>query len=99
MLPMPPCRPATIDATDFPSICKLAAAHRKTVSVFDLETTTLPAFKGFGITEIALLNIEPNGTATTVTSLVNPERTISKKIIELTGITNEDVRGKPTWVV
>ena len=95
-----PYKPTPIDATDFSSICELAATHRKTVSVFDLETTTfIPTVKWFGITEIALLNIDPDGTASTLTSLVNPERTIPKKVIELTGITNEDVRGKPTWAV
>ena len=100
MPPAPPCKLIPIDTTDFPFICELAAAHRKTVSVFDLETTTyIPTVKWFGITEIALLNIDPDGTARTLTSLVNPERTIPKKVIELTGITNEDVRGKPTWAV
>ena len=98
-MPIPPCSSNRFDARDIPLICELAINHRKTVSIFDLETTTLPSFKGFGITEIALLNVEPDGTASTLNALVDPERRISKKIIELTGITNEDVRGQPTWAV
>ncbi|MDU5504108.1 MAG: PolC-type DNA polymerase III [Anaerococcus vaginalis] len=62
--------------------------------VFDLETTGLFKYSD-KITEIGAVKIE-NGEITEVfNELVNPERMIPQKVVELTGITNEMVMDKP----
>ncbi len=77
-----------------------AWAHRRNqpVTIFDLEATTfVPHVKWFGITEIGMLTILPTGKFETTSAFVDPERNIPPKVRELTGITNEDVKGQPTW--
>ena len=95
---MSPSNQVETDAAAFPVLAKFAASRQKTVTVFDLESTTnIPYVKWFGIIEIGLLHIFPNGRASTVRSFVNPERRISAKATDITGITNDDVRAQPTW--
>ncbi|MEQ1897458.1 MAG: 3'-5' exonuclease [Vicinamibacterales bacterium] len=83
-----------------PRLQAVAAARGQVVTVLDLETTEKsPAFANFGITEVAMLHVYPDGRVTTITALVNPERSIPIDATALTGIRECDVQGKPAWVV
>ncbi len=67
----------------------------QTFVVFDIETT------GFSntndkITEIGAVKIENFKIVDRFSELINPEKDISYKIQELTGITNELIKDKPT---
>lgn len=63
--------------------------------VFDIETT------GFSkifdrITEIGAVKVENNKIVEVYNQLVNPEKAIPEKVVELTGITNDLVKDEPT---
>ncbi len=67
----------------------------QTFIVFDIETT------GFSntndkITEIGAIKIKDNRVIDRFSELINPKKDISYKIQELTGITNDMVKDKPT---
>lgn len=62
--------------------------------VFDIETTGLSP-KNDAITEIGAVKILDGKVVDTFSQLINPDRPIPENIIELTGITNEMVIGKP----
>lgn len=66
------------------------------VTVFDLETTGLSPSYGDRITEIGAIKLCGNKLCGVFQTLVNPERNIPEKIVEITGITNEMVADKPT---
>ena len=66
------------------------------VTVFDLETTGLSPSYGDRITEIGAVKLSGNKLCGVFQTLVNPERKIPDKIVEITGITNEMVCDKPT---
>ena len=94
----PQCESLLVEPDSIHHLSAWAARRNQPVTVFDVEATTFtPAVKSFGITEVALLHIYPDGTAWTRSALVNPERNIPKAVRELTGITNEAVRGQRTW--
>ena len=77
---------------------KLSKKLNRPITIFDLETTTNnPYVKWMGITELGFITLYPDGNTKQTSALVNPERNIPPKVRELTGITNDDVRGKPTW--
>jgi len=96
----PPCESVPVSADSIPRLCVWAAKRSSPITVFDIETTTfVPSVPWFGITEIALLSVYPNGTASTCSALVDPERKVPKGARELTKITTDDVRGQPTWKV
>ncbi len=63
--------------------------------VFDLETTGLSS-NNDGITEIAGVKIRAGEIIDRYSTLVNPEKNISEKITEITGITNAMVRNQRT---
>ena len=63
--------------------------------VFDIETTGL-SNQYDRITEIGAVKIENGQMKEVFSQLINPEKTIPRKIESLTGITNEMVQTKPT---
>ena len=70
--------------------------QNRNVTVFDLETTGLSPTYGDRITEIGAIKLCGNKLCGVFQTLVNPERNIPDKIVEITGITNEMVCDKPT---
>ncbi len=63
--------------------------------VFDIETTGLSSSQD-RITEIGAVKISDGKIVDSFSRLINPERKLSAKIIELTGITDEMLSDKPT---
>ncbi len=68
----------------------------KPLVVFDLETTGLDLVKA-RIIQISYIKIQPNGTEERDNKLINPEEPIPPFITQLTGVTDEDVKDKPTF--
>lgn len=68
----------------------------KPLVVFDLETTGLDIVKD-RIIQISLIKIYPDGTEKRANLFVNPEKPIPPEVAELTGISNDDVKDKPTF--
>ena len=68
----------------------------KPLVIFDLETTGLDLVKD-RIIQISYIKVSPNGDEERGDELVNPERPIEPIITQLTGISNEDVKDKPTF--
>lgn len=68
----------------------------KPLVVFDLETTGL-AISIDRIIEIAYLKIMPNGVTFKGEMLLNPEMEIPSEATAIHGISNDDVKGKPTF--
>lgn len=65
--------------------------------VIDIEVTSLSPNKGGRIIEVAGVKIEGGRITETFSQLVNPEQKIYQKTIQLTGITNEMLEGKPVY--
>lgn len=63
----------------------------------DIETTTLSPAKGGRIIEVAGVKVKNGEIVDTYSQLINPEQKIYRKTIELTGITNEMLEGKPVY--
>lgn len=68
----------------------------KPLVVFDLETTGLDLVKD-RIIQISYIKVSPDGQEKRVNYIVNPEMSIRPEIAQLTGITNESVKGQPTF--
>jgi DNA polymerase-3 subunit alpha (Gram-positive type) len=66
-----------------------------TFVVFDIETTGL-SFSNDRITEIGAVKVEKGAIVDRFSALVDPERPLSQEIIELTGLTDEMLKGQPT---
>jgi DNA polymerase III subunit epsilon len=66
------------------------------LAVFDLETTGVDV-KQDRIVQIAVIRIEPDGSRTTLESLVNPQMPIPPGATAVHGITDDDVRDQPTF--
>lgn len=64
--------------------------------VIDIETTGLSPDKGGRIIEIAAVRVLQGKIADTFHTLVNPQLRIPAKITGMTGITDQDVKDKPT---
>lgn len=68
----------------------------KPIVIFDLETTGLDLVKD-RIIQISYIKVYPDGKEERGNELINPEKPIDPMISQLTGITNEDVKDKPTF--
>ena len=68
----------------------------KPLVVFDLETTGLDLVKD-RIVQISFIKVYPEGKEERGNYLVNPECSIPSFITELTGISDDDVKDKPTF--
>ena len=68
----------------------------KPLVIFDLETTGLDLVKD-RVIQISYIKVYPNGHEERGDELVNPEKPIPKEVVGLTGISNEDVKDKPTF--
>ncbi len=69
---------------------------KKPLVIFDLETTGLDIVKD-RIIQLSYIKVFPDGREDRVNHIVNPERLIPQEVIDLTGISNDDVVGKPTF--
>jgi len=68
----------------------------KPLVIFDLETTGLDLVKD-RIIQISYIKVYPDGREERGNELVNPEKPIEPIITQLTGISDEDVKDKPTF--
>ena len=68
----------------------------KPLVIFDLETTGLDLVKD-RVIQISYIKVHPDGREERGNELVNPEKPIEPMITKLTGISNEDVKDKPTF--
>jgi len=82
---------------EVPRLKQIASLCHKTITFYDLETTTFLGVPTFGITEVAALHIHPTGEITQQFALVNPENPISEKASAITGITDDMVVNQPNW--
>lgn len=64
--------------------------------VFDIETTGLDFIRD-RIIQISYIKVSPDGTEERENLFVNPEKPIPHEVVELTGITNDDVKDAPTF--
>ena len=69
---------------------------KKPLVIFDLETTGLDLVKD-RIIQISYIKVSPNGEEDRGNDIINPEKPIDPFITQLTGISNEDVKDKPTF--
>ncbi len=69
---------------------------QKPLVIFDLETTGLDMVKD-RIIQISYIKVFPDGKEIRGDELINPEKVIPDIVVQLTGITNEDVKDKPTF--
>lgn len=69
---------------------------KKPLVIFDLETTGLDLVRD-RIIQISYIKLFPNGEELRGNELVNPERPIPQEVATLTGISDEDVKDKPSF--
>lgn len=69
---------------------------QKPLVIFDLETTGLDIVKD-RIIQISYIKVFPDGREERGNYLVNPEKPIPDIVVQLTGISNEDVQEQPTF--
>lgn len=69
---------------------------KRPLVVFDLESTGLNITED-RIIELSYVKVYPNGQEETRTYRFNPEREIPQQAINVHGITNDDVKDKPTF--
>ena len=69
---------------------------QKPLVIFDLETTGLDLVKD-RVIQISYIKVFPDSREVRGNELINPEKTIDAAITELTGISNDDVKDKPTF--
>ena len=68
----------------------------KPLVIFDLETTGLDMVKD-RVIQLSYIKVYPDGREERGNELINPEKHLDDIITQLTGISNEDVKDKPTF--
>ena len=82
----------------FPFLNFLAGSRfKRTITIYDLETTSLLNHPNFGITELAMLHIIPGDGVYSTVTFCNPCRPILREVAKKTGITDDMVRDAPLW--
>lgn len=69
---------------------------KKPLVIFDLETTGLDLVKD-RVIQISYIKVSPNGDEERGNEIINPEKPIPDFITQLTGISDDDVKDKPTF--
>ena len=69
---------------------------KKPLVIFDLETTGLDLVKD-RVIQLSYIKVYPDGREERGNEILNPERPIDPFITQLTGISDDDVRDKPTF--
>ena len=69
---------------------------QKPLVIFDLETTGLDLVKD-RVIQLSYIKVYPDGREERGNELINPEKNIEPIITQLTGISNDDVKDKPTF--
>jgi DNA polymerase-3 subunit epsilon len=69
---------------------------KKPLVIFDLETTGLDLVKD-RVIQLSYIKVMPDGTEERKNYLINPEQHIIPLITDLTGISDDDVKDKPTF--
>ena len=69
---------------------------QKPLVIFDLETTGLDIVKD-RVIQLSYIKVYPDGREERGNELINPEKFIPTEVEQLTGITNNDVKDKPTF--
>ena len=69
---------------------------KKPLIVFDLETTGLDMVRD-RIIQISYIKVNPDGSEERKNLFVNPGKPIPAEVVELTGISNDDVKDAPTF--
>ena len=69
---------------------------QKPLVIFDLETTGLDLVKD-RIIQLSYIKVLPDGREERGNELINPERRLLPEITALTGITDDDLKDKPTF--
>ena len=69
---------------------------QKPLVIFDLETTGLDIVKE-RVIQLSYIKVYPDGREERGNEIINPEKPIPDEVVALTGISNEDVKDKPTF--
>ncbi len=69
---------------------------QKPIVIFDLETTGLDLVND-RVIQISYIKVYPDGREVRGNELINPQKNIPEVVVQLTGISNEDVKDKPTF--
>ena len=69
---------------------------QKPLVIFDLETTGLDLVKD-RVIQLSYIKVFPDGREMRGNELINPEKPIPEEVVKLTGISNDDVKEKPTF--
>lgn len=69
---------------------------QKPLVIFDLETTGLDLVKD-RVIQLSYIKVYPDGHEERGDEIINPERPIPDEVSQLTGISNDDVKDKPTF--
>lgn len=85
-----------LSGSSLPLLQNLSKILKKPLAFVDLETTSLVHEANFAIIEIGIVTIGPDSILEQ-SSLVDPKVYISPYITGITNITNEMVKGKPTF--